>query len=175
MNLIPLNCRQCGAPLRVPEDVKHVTCLHCGTQLAVMHEGGAAYTERLDELDQRTSEIEDRVDELDRQQKVAQLDQEWEREQAKYWVKDKHGNAHPPSAVGAVFTGIFTLGAAVAFALFPLLSGAPSSMVGFAMVGSLIFGLVGVFTSIVQLGKASSRQEAERRYRHRREQLLKRD
>ena len=175
MKLIPLNCRQCGAPLKVPEDVKHVTCMHCGTQLGVVHEGGAAYTERLDELDQRTSEIEDRVDQIDLQQKVAQLDQQWEREQAKYYVKDKHGNAHPPSAAGAVLTCILTIGAAVAFVMFPLLSGAPSSIVGFAMIGALVVGLVGVFSSIVQLGKASRRQEAERRYRHRREQLLKRD
>ncbi|PQO45584.1 hypothetical protein C5Y93_14180 [Blastopirellula marina] len=149
--------------------------MHCGTQLGVVHEGGAAYTERLDQLDQRTSEIEERVDQLDRQQKIVQLDQEWEREQAEYWVKDKHGNAHPPSAAGAVFMCIFAIGGAIAFVSFAVLSGAPRSGVVFTLVGGLIFGLVGVITGIVQLGKVGRHQEAKRRYRQRREQLLKRD
>jgi DNA-directed RNA polymerase subunit RPC12/RpoP len=84
MELIALTCRHCGAPLEVPDDAKYVTCMHCGTQLVVRHRGSAAYTEKIDALDQRTDRTEDQVDDLHRRTALAELDRGWEIERERY-------------------------------------------------------------------------------------------
>lgn len=171
MKLIPLNCRQCGAPLKVPEDVKHVTCLHCGTQLAVVHEGGAAYTEKIAELDQRTSEIEQRVDQLYLNQQLAELDQAWEKEQAYFYIRDKQGGERLPSVEGTLVAAIASVLGPILFVLFPLFGKAPEGMVVVAVWGGILFAVVGLGSSMNMYRRAIAYQAAERRYRRRRKEL----
>ena len=77
MKLLALNCNHCGAPLEVPEKANYLTCTFCQTQLSVQRSGGAAYTEALEKLDERTEQIADDVEILKLQAELDRLDREW--------------------------------------------------------------------------------------------------
>ena len=64
MKLLALNCNRCGAPLEVPQKAKFITCTFCQTQLSIQRSGGAAYTEALEELGERTEQLVDDVEVL---------------------------------------------------------------------------------------------------------------
>lgn len=50
VQLLSMACNNCGAPLRVPADVRFVTCQHCGAQLAVETQEDVAFTRKLDDI-----------------------------------------------------------------------------------------------------------------------------
>src|SRR5438309_578271 len=64
MKLINLSCNKCGAPLEAPSSANFLTCSYCGSRLAVHSSGSAHYTEVLDQIDHKTTQILDRVDSL---------------------------------------------------------------------------------------------------------------
>lgn len=172
MKLIPLNCRQCGAPLSVPEEVRHVTCLHCGTQLAVVREGAAAYTEILQQLERRTTDVEARLDALQRQHLVNQLDQDWYEDREQYYVRTKEGRTYLPSKIEAVFYAGFSLAIAILVAWLSLTihntTGGPQ-VVG--ILAATLLGLVGLGSSMALYRKRIAYDEAEKHYLLRRAEL----
>lgn len=64
MELLSLSCNKCGAPLSVPSRTNFITCSYCKSQLAIHQEGGAIYTELLGQIDQKTTQILDQVNNL---------------------------------------------------------------------------------------------------------------
>jgi len=40
MNVVDLNCTQCGAPVKVSEDTETINCIYCGTSLVVQRDAG---------------------------------------------------------------------------------------------------------------------------------------
>lgn len=174
MNLIPLNCRNCGAPLQVPGDLKHVTCMHCGTQLAIVHEGGAAYTEKLDALVEWTGQIEDKLDDLHREQKLAALDREWDKAQEDFMIRGKNGTTHLPSKGASVVAGIGGLGMGIVAMVigFGMTSGGGDSLGGplFILIGFAVL-VVGIGAMVWQFDRADAYEKAKQRYKQRREQI----
>ncbi|PQO27182.1 zinc ribbon domain-containing protein [Blastopirellula marina] len=172
MKLIPLNCRQCGAPLSVPEEVRHVTCLHCGTQLAVVREGAAAYTEILEQLERRTTNVEARLDALQRQHLVNQLDQDWYEDREQYYIRTKEGRTYLPSKIEAVFYTGFSLAIAILVGWLSLTihntTGGPQ-VVG--ILAATLLGLVGLGSSMALYRKRIAYDKAEKRYLIRRAEL----
>lgn len=170
MNLIALNCRNCGAPLHVPGDLKHVTCMHCGTQLAVVHEGGAAYTEMLDALVERTDQIEDKLATLHREQKLAALDREWDKAQEGFKVRRKDGSTYLPSKAGSVVAGLAGVG--IGLFIMSLGIGMPGNGAGGMFV---LFGFVAMLLAVGgtfwQYHRADTYQQAKRRYEQRQKQI----
>lgn len=77
MELIPIACHHCGAPLQVPPQADLVTCQHCRTQLAVCRNESVAWTERIDEIDERTEELAGNVAWLYFQRDLEALDRSW--------------------------------------------------------------------------------------------------
>ncbi|RCS53017.1 hypothetical protein DTL42_09395 [Bremerella cremea] len=172
MKLIPLNCRQCGAPLSVPEDVRHVTCLHCGTQLAVVREGAAAYTEILEQLERRTTNVEVRLDALQRQHLVNQLDQDWYEDREQYYVRTKEGRTYLPSKIEAVFyAGGALVVAVIVAAIFITMDDPTGRARGFGILASLFLGVVGLGGSALLYRKRAAYDEAEKHYLLRRAEL----
>lgn len=172
LKLIPLNCRQCGAPLSVPEDVRHVTCLHCGTQLAVVHVGAAAYTEILKQLNRRTTEVEARVDSLQRQQLVNQLDQAWYKDRERYFIRTKAGRTYLPWKIEAVIYAGVTLAIASLVAWLSVSAPGPlGAPQGIGLSFAALLGLVGMGSSFQLYRKRTSHDLAEQRYLRRRAEL----
>ncbi|HVJ67189.1 MAG TPA: hypothetical protein VM510_04340, partial [Caulifigura sp.] len=71
-------CNHCGGPLRVPESTRFVTCGYCHVQLAIRHDGAAVFTEVLEELSTRTSNIENQLEAIRVENDLERIEREWE-------------------------------------------------------------------------------------------------
>ena len=94
MKLTPVTCEKCGAPLKVREDARFVTCAHCETQLRVERTEGTVSTVV---LEKQVEAIADQVDELRAEAEVARLDREWEQEREGLMIRTKEGGRVVPS------------------------------------------------------------------------------
>ena len=164
MKTLSLHCNNCGAPLSIPEKTRYVTCTFCDTRLLVHSEGGAAYTEILERIEERTEEIAERLETLERHTELERIDREWMMEREGLLVSDKEGDRREPSAAGAVVGsvivvvfGIFWLGMASSM-------GAPGPMVAFGFV----FIAAALFGGLNSLSKASEYRRKQREYQERR-------
>jgi DNA-directed RNA polymerase subunit RPC12/RpoP len=168
VEIVPLNCNNCGATLDVGPQTNFVTCTHCGARLAVKRTATSAYTEILEKIDQKTDAIAAQLAEIARHNELERLDREWERERASLLVRGKHGQRHVPTdavavvtAGGAAVFGVFWIGAAASI-------GAPSFM--FLMGGMVVVLAIGM--AVWQVGAARRYREAQARYERRRAALL---
>jgi LSD1 subclass zinc finger protein len=201
MKLLALNCNRCGAPLEVPEKAKFVTCTFCQTQLAVQRSGGAAYTEALEKLDERTEQIADDVEILKLQAELDRLDREWTSGRERYMRADNNGVMSVPTRAGALAVMLISTVGGIAFTAFSSTMMAASA--GFGMEGPFfdadgnpfhldpshsapdlfssifpMFGLAfvafGLFIGFSGLKKADQYEQAQRAYEEKRRELLQR-
>src|SRR5687767_5937367 len=122
---LSVSCNHCGAPLQVPAGTRYVTCTYCGARLEVHRSGNAAYTEVLEALQQKTTQIAGDVEAIRVQNEIERLDREWMMEREGYMVRDKRGGTHVPTAASSVLVSVVM----VAFAIF-WMSGASSAGAG---------------------------------------------
>lgn len=88
MNLNRIACGSCGASLNVPDGVKFVNCLHCGSSLHVQRNQSVAYTEVAQTLGEHAQEISALRETVDIQTKIHEhhrfqmeldrLDRDWD-------------------------------------------------------------------------------------------------
>ncbi|CAA9389144.1 MAG: hypothetical protein AVDCRST_MAG64-1093 [uncultured Phycisphaerae bacterium] len=164
---LAVTCNQCGAALDLPAATRFVTCTYCGTRLEVRRAGGAAYTEILESIHERTEQIAGDVEHLRRQNELEQVDREWMMRRESLMVSTKHGGRHVPSggaglivaALAAVF-GVVWIGIAISM-------GAP---IIFPLFG-FVFVAVAVINGVTHVRKAGEYQQAEADYERRRRQL----
>ncbi len=182
MKLQKLTCNSCGAPIDVPESAKYVTCNHCSAQLVVHRRDNVTFTEQLKELADKTEELSQRVDDLTDQGEVAALDREWEFERERYMITTKNGGKHVPTEAGAIGGGVaITLFGCVWLAMaIGITSSAPDvgpfviAKVAFPLFG-LVFIVSGIVMSMNSYSKAGDYRAAERRYKSKRSELLRRE
>ena len=179
MKLLALNCNRCGAPLEVPQKAKFLTCTFCGTQLSVQRSGGAAYTEALEELGERTEKLVDDVEVLKLQGELDRLDREWTKHREQYMVRSEEGvmvvpnqsNARLGKVILVVFGVIFTLVSsfmALSVTLVGGFFGLLFMIFPFFGVGFIVLGVV---TSNRHSKKAVEFEEARRAYEDERREL----
>ena len=167
MELISLMCQHCSAPLQVPVDAQFVTCRHCGTQLAVRRTASAAYTETLGQIDARTQRMEDQLDDLSRQNALAELDRDWDREREQFYVTTKNNGRQLPTTTSSVLGGVVVVVAGLAWMMFA------SQIDGqFALFG-LLFIAAGLGGASLHYVKATNYERAQRKYRRRRTDMLR--
>lgn len=176
MKLIPLNCRQCSAPLNVPENVLLVTCLHCGSQLAVVQEGTTVYTESCDQEQNvslgdavQTKEMDCQLIEESRQQReLAALDHEWKQMRRRYMLIDADGNACVPSSDTANNMAIITIVSGVLWILpaWIITDNWSPFLVLCLLIG--VFVVIGLGLSRLHYQRAVAYHEAKRCYLRRR-------
>ena len=176
MQVEAINCNKCGAPLEVSATTNFVTCGHCGSRLAVKRTGSSAFTELLEQLDQKTDAMARQLAELSYRSERERIDREWEQERAGFLTTDKHGKTHEPNAAGAVVMGLILIGFGLFFAVSSGSMGAPSI---FQIAGLGLAGF-GVFTMIYGPKRAQEFERAKEAYRRRRaavtvEQFLPKD
>jgi len=167
MQLLSLTCNHCGAPLEVPESAKFVTCTHCSSRLAIERSGGAAYTEVLEALEQRTEQIAGDVESLNLQSELDRLDREWMLQRDRYMVQDEHGHRHFPSKTGSMVAMVFVIG----FAIFWMAMAAAASPF-FSLFG-LIFIAVAIWSFTTRRRKADEYERLRRQYERRRKEILR--
>ncbi len=167
MKLLAISCNNCGAPLEVPEKTKFVTCRFCESQLQVHHTNSTAYTEVLEALERKTTQIADDVASLKIQNSLLQADRDWENLKQKYMVKGKDGYLSVPTKVGTLFGAVF----GVCFGLiWTVVAGAMTGGV-FAIFGLIFIGVV-IAGSINSYNKAEQFEAAQKQYRSKRLDLI---
>lgn len=154
----------------MPEETRFVTCAHCGSRLEVHRTGSAAYTQVLDQINQRTQHIEQQVEALRLQQELEQLDREWERQRAGLLDRDQQGHTSVPGTAGAIVGPFIICVFGVIWIAMAASAGAPGAM---PLMGFVII-VVGIIAALVGVGKASRYQDAETAYQSRRRALLAR-
>lgn len=150
----------------MPRRARSITCTYCNTRLSVQQEGGAAWTETLEDL-------REDVRVLRRKAELAELDRAWQEERASYVIHGERGRTSMPSAGGGIaavamaviFGGLWTV-----FAI-GIGAGAPGPFALFPLIGVAIIGF-GVFSGMRTIGRAQEFESALERYRSRRKALL---
>lgn len=171
MQIESVNCNSCGAPLEVGATTKFVTCVHCGSRLAIKRTASSAFTETLEKLDQKTDAMAQQLAELRYHAELEKIDREWEQERRQFLTTDKHGKTHEPNAVGSIVLGLFMIVFGVIFAGTTFTSNAPCIV---TMMGALIIG-VGVFTVVTGPAKARRYLEAQTAHERRKAALSAQD
>ena len=123
------------------------------------------YTERLEQIEETTRQISERLDQISAYQEVEALDREWDEEKESYKVSTKHGSKIP-TKLESVIGGIFITGFGIFWTIMAGMAFPPLALVGLFFVG---FGL---FQAVSCYSKAEKYQLAEKRYRRRRRDLL---
>lgn len=134
-----VNCNNCGAPLSVGASTNYATCGHCGSQLAVHRTGNALFTERIDQLEAKTTAIAETVAELALKDRLEEIDRAWERERLTHLVPTWSQTSRLPSAVlGRAFltAGFLGLGLAIALMWYELNA---CVVVGLTLTGAVLF------------------------------------
>ena len=166
---VSVACNHCGAPLEVGPGTRFVTCAHCGSQLEVHRTGSSLYTEVLQSIDRRTSEMAEDLDTIKRQNEVERLDREWMMRREQYYSRNKDGSTSPPSAIGGVIGAIMAVVFGFIWIGFASSDRAPAPLIGFGV----LFIVAGVVSALVAIGKAARYQDARRSYEQQRDQLLR--
>lgn len=113
--LISLACYRCGAPLEIPDDLRFVTCSHCGTSLTVEREGDAFFTRELKELAETTRDINEKVDELHAAVMADRREQDWADEQAQALLGSPQGLFHSIGMIQKVMAVVMSVPIAAFF------------------------------------------------------------
>jgi hypothetical protein len=181
MELIPLNCNNCGAKLKVGEDTKFVTCKQCDAQLAVRHEDGAAFTDVLEaaaRVEKSAAAIEEHVEKLGAdneklfvQGEIDRLDREWETRREGFLIRRKNGHTHVPTRTSPALIGVVAM---LAFAPAMLISVVDESgELGLIVwLGALVFAGIIVLAFLNVNAQAGRYQQALADHEAEREQLL---
>ncbi|WP_372717560.1 hypothetical protein [Novipirellula sp.] len=168
-----LTCNSCGAPMQVPQSARFVKCNHCGAQLAVHRDRDVTFTEAVDKLTETTQSLSEQVSQLTANQKIADLDRQWELQRNDFMITGKNGRTHLPTEgtamvggiVAVVFGGFWTVMA------FAITSRSPFGMAKIFPLFGLVFIAVGIFGAIHASNKASEYKRAKRRYESERARL----
>lgn len=173
-----LTCNSCGAPLEVPEGASYVRCNHCRQQLAIRRSDSVTFTETVEDLVETTEALSDQIEELTRQNKLADLDRRWERDRERFMVKDSEGRLRMPNSGGAVVGGFVAVAFGVVWTAMAIgiTSGAPAEgPFGVARIVFPAFGILfivgGFIAAMNQHQKAGEYRAAEQRYRAERREI----
>ncbi len=178
MQIESVNCNSCGAPLEVGATTKFVTCVHCGSRLAIKRTASSAFTETLEKLDQKTDAMAQQLAELRFHAELEKIDREWEQERQSFLTTDKQGGKHEPNAAagmigGAIAAGFGLIWTIAAFSMTTVFSdggGAPVIFNCFPLFGLLFIGM-GIWMFIKAPSAAANYDKAKADYRRRREAL----
>ena len=169
MKLLSLNCNKCGAPLDVPGKVRYLTCQYCSAKLSVQRSNGAAYTEVLEDIDERTEKIADDVETIKLQNRLERLDREWNGWRVGYMIRGKDGEYSIPTMAGSMVGGLFVAAFGVVWIIFAFSMGAP---VFFPLFG-VIFIAFALFGTITVSRKARAYKDHQRRYESERRDAIR--
>ncbi|MBI1249754.1 hypothetical protein GC197_18160 [bacterium] len=163
MNLIVLNCQQCGAPLEIPVGLTHVTCAHCGAALVVRQQGSIYFTEKIKSLEKHTGRMQSEIDQLKRDQAIDQFEKSWKEKTSSDSLPQKDDYILP--MVGAIALGIITL------AFLPLSGGGlmillalPLAILVFMNIGDSILSWNDYHQYVAERNRLLKVDEADKRF-----------
>lgn len=105
-----VSCNRCGGTLEIPERTHFTTCGYCGTQLRVERSATTLATIELDELRNRTDDLERDLSALRSDRLVEQLDRKWEARRAELSISHGENELRLPTLHGALLRFLSALG-----------------------------------------------------------------
>lgn len=197
VQVLNLACNHCGANLRVKSGTQYVTCGYCGSQLMVHEDGGSLYTEVLNRIDTKTTQIEKGVEIIKLQNELERLDREYQNQTLEEKITEAQQNTSSPKQSGGV--GGF-IGAIIVFIVICIMltvigsinthstsipmtvegpsfhtSPGPSSFSLFpCVVFLIILGIIctAIFKAMKGIDEAGEKDQRETEYRRRRREIL---
>ncbi len=167
MKLETLRCNHCGGPITVPESANFVTCNHCNSQLAIRRTDSSTFTEELGEIKSNQKQMMEQLAQIERQNRLEQIDRDWERERENYLITHKSGHKSEPSEVGAIFGGVIATGFGIFWTMMAFsMSAGPFGYFGF------LFICFGIVMAIYGYAQAQNYRTARKRYQQRRAGVL---
>lgn len=167
MKTINLACNNCGAPLKVPEGTRHLTCGHCNTQLQVEHSGGAYFT-LLEKINERTEQAAGHLETITLQNELSLLDREFEMESRGDRVRHKSGSESEPSVGGSLMGGAIAVVGGLIFTITATQMGAPLPMSLFG----ILFMAAGLFMAFSGSASTGNYEWRKAQYQNQRKALL---
>lgn len=175
MELLTLQCNQCGAPVQVANKTKFAQCLHCGASLAIHRTETAAYTDVVEKISETLEDLKSETEALKAERKLQALDKSWQAQQRSFEVEDKHGRRSIPTKEGSVIAGFMVAGFGLFWTVMAvgITSSAPSfgpftvAKVAFPAFGIFFIGF-GIFIAAKNYQLAERHASAARRYRQQR-------
>lgn len=139
--------------------LNYVTCSFCSSRLSVRHSGTTHSTEVLNELRQNNDSLQQEVVSLKRRAEVEQLDRQWERKRQSFLRKGKRGDVSLPDETETVPGSLVAFGFCIVLFFFspPI-----------AIFAGLLIGI----NMVAQANQKRDYQQAYRRYRRKRRDLL---
>lgn len=168
MRTIALQCNHCGAPLRVAESARFVTCTHCDSQLAIRHEGDAAWTELSERVDRNHEELSRNLEVVQIQNELQNLERDWDRTCDRHRIQPKNGKSRLPDDPGAP-----SLVVGVVVSLMVAIFGLAISLTPFVVFG-VVMGFITFFGGRQQATVRKKFQQLRREYDRERRDLLSR-
>lgn len=169
MKLLSVKCNDCGAPLEVAESTRFVTCNHCGSQLAVQRTASSVFTEKLEQLSQKTDQIAGNLEVIRLQNELERIDREWAMERESLLVRGKEGQVHEPSGSSSLVGAFVAIMVGTGWMIFTSRMGAPAIFPLFGLV-FIIAGVAGAFSGH---SRANRFNAARSRHETARQELLK--
>jgi hypothetical protein len=153
-----INCKNCGAPLDVPTTVRFVNCDQCGAQLTIQRSGSVSYTEAA--TGPALREVADRLEDIWRQNELARIDREWERERDKYMLYGApYGRRFRPSVGRSILVGTIMI---VILAFWTLVASGAALLFGGTYC---VLPICGVVAMCFALGVAINNRDHAKRYK----------
>jgi hypothetical protein len=162
MELVRLACNGCGADIEVPDDARFVTCRYCDAKLEVKRTEGAVFT-AVREAVERVERVEREVAELRAENRLLELDREWDERKKTLMLQNKKGDLVEPSRGMAMGVGF---GAAAMGFVVMILVPTQGVLIG---IGFIAVGGLGAF---LMHGKAVQYEAARDEYERRRNEIL---
>lgn len=160
MRLLSLNCDHCGGPMTVPLKARYVTCQYCNSQLHIVRNESAAWTEVVEAIEEKTDALMNSVRALELRQEIQDLDAQWERTLDRYRTRNKNGEVSLPTRRGA------WVGAIIACVLGVLVIHRFAPLIGIVVIA------VGLIQMVVTLGKVSELERLQVSHQAKRRALL---
>jgi hypothetical protein len=101
MKGIGVRCQHCGASLTLSQGIRYVTCGYCHSELEIIADADSIHTEVLKRIEQRTTELSERMKRMELQNEIDRLDQEWLQWRERNLSRDPQGQVIIPDAPGA--------------------------------------------------------------------------
>ena len=79
-----VRCQHCGASLKISDGLRFITCGYCQSELEVVKDESAVYTETLTRLQENSDAMAESIKVIEVQNEIERLDREWQ-----VWEKEE--------------------------------------------------------------------------------------
>jgi hypothetical protein len=162
---LTVRCQNCGAPLKVSDGIRFMTCNYCKAELELVRDTSATHTRLLEKLQADTRQMRGSLRILEIQNELERLDRDWEAWRQENLTRSQSGEYFEPNRFLATLFPLLILVAG------SLLAITRQGLLAFVLVMLVTLGLSGFLLHLL-LDTCRRYAAANKRYEELRQQLL---